>query len=66
MNPHTIGWLIGLLLSLISVALLAPLVMALVMAEPWVPFALTIAGGVGVGAALLAGLRTAERSLNHL
>ena len=65
MNLHTIGWLIGLLLSLISAALLAPLVMALVMAEPWVPFALTIAGGVGVGSVLLVGLRSAERSLNH-
>ncbi len=65
MDLHTIGWLIGLLLSLISVALLAPLGIAVVMAEPWVPFALTIAAGVGVGAVLLVALRSAKRSLNH-
>jgi trk system potassium uptake protein TrkH len=65
MNLRTIGWLVGLLLNLVSGALLAPLVTALVLAEPWLPFAIAIAAGVGAGTVLLSVLRSAERSLNH-
>jgi trk system potassium uptake protein TrkH len=65
MNLRTIGWLVGLLLNLVSGALLAPLLMAVVLAEPWLPFAIAIAAGVGAGTILLSVLRSAERSLNH-
>ena len=65
MNLRTIGWLLGLILSLISGVLLAPLGMAVALGEPWVPFASTICGGIAVGALLLGTLRTAEKSLNH-
>jgi trk system potassium uptake protein TrkH len=65
MDLRTIGWLVGLLLNLVSGALLAPLLMAVVLAEPWLPFAIAIAAGVGAGTVLLSVLRSAERSLNH-
>ena len=59
MDLRTIGWLVGLLLNLVSGALLAPLLMAVVLAEPWLPFALAIAAGVGPAAGRRDGLAPA-------
>ncbi|MCE2392803.1 MAG: TrkH family potassium uptake protein, partial [Proteobacteria bacterium] len=61
----TIGWLLGLVLVLVAIAMLAPLILALVLGEPWRPFGRAIAVEALVGGALLLGLRRRARALDH-
>ena len=68
MDPRdlgTVGWLLGVVLTLVSGALLIPQGMARWMAEPWVPFLLSIAAGALLGGLLLFVLRGAQRGLGH-
>jgi trk system potassium uptake protein TrkH len=65
MKVRTVGWLIGVVWTGLGAVLLVPLVLALALGEPWRPFAVAIAAAVAGGAALLVGLRGAERALDH-
>ena len=61
----TIGWLLGLVLALVSIAMLAPLMLALALGEAWQPFGAAIAVEALVGGVLLLTLRHRARGLDH-
>lgn len=65
MNLTTIGWLLGIVSSLLGGALVAPTALALALGEPWRPFgvAIVIAGAFGLMTSRM--LRRHEQSLDH-
>jgi trk system potassium uptake protein TrkH len=65
MSPRTIGWLLGLVLTLVAATVSLPLAVALGLGEPWSPFAGALAVGLGLGTALLVALRHEDKSLDH-
>ncbi len=65
MKWATVGWLLGLVTCLAAAAMLAPMVLAIALGEPWQPFAAGAALGALVGGLALFLLRSPEPSLDH-
>jgi len=65
MNLRTVGWLLGGVWLALAGIMLAPLLAALVLSEPWRPFAYAITLAGGIGGALLFFLRRVQRALDH-
>ena len=65
MNVRTILWLVGVVLGMVALAQTASLVTAVVLGEPWQPFAVAVCLGAGLGALCLVSARGAEISLDH-
>ncbi len=65
MNVRTILWLVGVVLGVVALAQTASLVTAVVLGEPWQPFAVAVGLGVALGALCLLPARGVQLSLDH-
>ena len=65
MKLAIVGWVLGVVWLGLAGVLAIPLVIAVVLGEPWMPFALAAAAALGGGALLFFALRSAERNLGH-
>jgi trk system potassium uptake protein TrkH len=65
MDLRTVGWLLGLTLNLLSVAMLAPLTLGALLGEPWLPFAMAAAAGSALGGPLLIATAGGRRRFDH-
>ena len=65
MKFATIGWIVGGLWIGLAAVLAVPLLLALLLSEPWQPFGLAVSAALLLGGLLSFRTRGAERSLGH-
>ncbi len=65
MDPRTIGWLLGVIITLVALAQVPPIGVALYRGEDWFAFACTCSGGMLLGGLILTLLHRTEKALNH-
>jgi trk system potassium uptake protein TrkH len=64
-NLKTVLWVVGIVLGVVGLAQIPSLGVALVLGEPWAPFALTLAIGLGLGWLFAGRAQREDLSLNH-
>ena len=65
MNLRTVGWLVGIVVLLLTGTLSISLVLAVVWGEPWLPFANAVGLGLAVGGPLWLQGRHSDHFLDH-
>ena len=65
MNPRTILWLVGVVLGVLALAQTPSLILALLLGEPWQPFACSVGAGAGLTAVIWLSVRGKEHALDH-
>ena len=65
MNFRTIFWLVGIVSGAVALSQTLALAVAVALGEPWLPFANTIAAGLGLAALAILPARRGELALDH-
>jgi len=62
---HTVLWMVGIVLGVVGLAQVPSLGVALMLGEPWAPFGLTLAIGLGLAVLFTRRVQRQDLSLNH-